>query len=164
MPPIPRSLDAVSIEEHRDDREVGKLPPVGAALDRRRSRILGFWRVLGCDVIAPRRNNIAHLHRPWRAFLRICAISLPGVRKCRIKPPTARVKLYAGEIEMAGRDVEGIAVHIASRVSALARAGETLVSRTVKDLVAGSGLHFEERGIHQLKGLLEPMELYSASH
>jgi class 3 adenylate cyclase len=54
-------------------------------------------------------------------------------------------------------------VHIASRVSALAEAGE-IVSRTVKDLVAGSGLHFKERGKHSLKGLQEPVELYAASH
>ena len=69
-----------------------------------------------------------------------------------------------GEIEITCNDVQGIAVHIASRVSALAGAGEILVSRTVKDLVAGSGLHFDERGRHALKGLLEPMELYAASH
>jgi len=56
-----------SIEEHRDDREIGKLPPVGAAPNRGRSHILGFWCVLGYGVIAPRRSNSAHLHRPWRA-------------------------------------------------------------------------------------------------
>jgi len=67
-------------------------------------------------------------------------------------------------IEIAGDDVEGNAVHIASRVSALATAGEILVSRTVMDLVAGSGLRFEERGGYSHKGLLEPMDLYAASH
>jgi class 3 adenylate cyclase len=66
----------------------------------------------------------------------------------------------AGAIEMAGRDVEGIAVHIASRVSA---PGEILVSRTVKDLVAGSGLHFNEMGKHPVKGLKEAIEIYAAS-
>src|SRR6516162_1755992 len=75
-----------------------------------------------------------------------------------------RCGLHTGEIETAGDDVQGIAVHIAARVSALAEAGEILVSRTVKDLVAGSGLHFKERGKHSLKGLQEPMELYAASH
>jgi class 3 adenylate cyclase len=59
--------------------------------------------------------------------------------------------------------VQGIAVHIAARVSALAGAGEILVSRTVKDLVAGSGLQFNERGKHTLKGVQDPMELYAAS-
>jgi class 3 adenylate cyclase len=90
-----------------------------------------------------------------------CAFAIvEAVRQLEIQ---IRCGLHTGEIEMAGRDVEGIAVHIASRVSALAEAGETLVSRTVKDLVAGSGLHFDGRGRHSLKGLLEPMELYAAS-
>jgi class 3 adenylate cyclase len=74
-----------------------------------------------------------------------------------------RCGLHTGEIKITDNDVQGIAVHIASRVSALAVADEVLVSRTVKDLVAGSGLRFEERGRHALKGLLEPMELYAAS-
>jgi class 3 adenylate cyclase len=60
--------------------------------------------------------------------------------------------------------VQGIAVHIASRVAALAEPGEVLVSRTVRDLVAGSGLHFKERGRHLLKGLQEPMDLYAVSN
>jgi class 3 adenylate cyclase len=75
-----------------------------------------------------------------------------------------RSGLHTGEIEIAGNDVQGIAVHIASRVAALAGPGEVLVSRTVKDLVAGSGLRFSERGRHSLKGLQEPMDLYAASN
>jgi len=75
-----------------------------------------------------------------------------------------RCGLHTGEIEIADNDVQGIAVHIASRVSALAGPGEVLVSRTVKDLVAGSGLRFNERGRHSLKGLQEPMDLYAASN
>ena len=55
----------------------------------------------------------------------------------------------------------GIAVHIGSRVAALAGAGEALVSSTVRDLVAGSGIEFEDRGLHQLKGLDEPRRLYA---
>ena len=55
-----------------------------------------------------------------------------------------------------GDDIGGVAVHIAQRVSSLAQPGETLVSSTVKDLVAGSGLRFEDRGEHQLKGIEEP--------
>jgi len=75
-----------------------------------------------------------------------------------------RSGLHTGEIEIAAHDVQGIAVHIASRVAALARPGEVLVSRTVRDLVAGSGLQFDERGGHLLKGLQEPMDLYALSH
>jgi class 3 adenylate cyclase len=67
-------------------------------------------------------------------------------------------------IEIAGGDVEGNAVHIASRASALATAGEIPVSRTEMDMVEGSGLRFEEHGGYSLKGLLEPMDLYAASH
>jgi class 3 adenylate cyclase len=97
---------------------------------------------------------------PARAVRCACAIS-EAVRTLDIQ---VRCGLHTGEIETAGDDVQGIAVHIASRISALAAAGEILVSRTVKDLVAGSGLQFKERGKHSLKGLQEPMELYAASH
>ena len=75
-----------------------------------------------------------------------------------------RSGLHTGEIEIAADEVQGIAVHIASRVAALAGPGEVLVSRTVKDLVAGSGLRFDERGKHLLKGLQEPMDLYAVSN
>lgn len=73
-----------------------------------------------------------------------------------------RSGLHTGEIEISENEVQGIAVHIASRVAALAEPSEVLVSRTVRDLVAGSGLRFDERGRHLLKGLPEPMELYAA--
>jgi class 3 adenylate cyclase len=61
-----------------------------------------------------------------------------------------------------GEDIGGIAVHIAARVSALAGAGEVLVSRTVKDLVAGSGIEFSDRGSHTLKGIPDTWELHAA--
>jgi pimeloyl-ACP methyl ester carboxylesterase len=73
-----------------------------------------------------------------------------------------RIGLHTGEVEMGEDDVRGIAVHIAARVAALAGAGEVLVSRTVRDLVAGSGIRFIERGRHSLHGLRETMELYAA--
>jgi pimeloyl-ACP methyl ester carboxylesterase len=72
-----------------------------------------------------------------------------------------RSGLHTGEIELKRDDVTGIAVHIAARVAAEAAAGETIVSRTVRDLVAGSGLRFADRGIHALKGLPEEVHLYS---
>jgi class 3 adenylate cyclase/esterase/lipase len=75
-----------------------------------------------------------------------------------------RSGLHTGEVEIAAHEVWGIAVHIASRVAALAGPGEVLVSRTVKDLVAGSGLHFDERGKKLLKGLQEPVYLYALSN
>jgi class 3 adenylate cyclase len=64
-----------------------------------------------------------------------------------------RAGLHTGECEMIDRKVGGIAVNIGARVCALADPGEVLVSNTVKDLVAGSGLLFEDRGEHELKGV-----------
>jgi class 3 adenylate cyclase len=66
---------------------------------------------------------------------------------------TLRAGLHTGEIEIRPADVIGIAVHTANRISALADPGEILVSRTLVDLTAGSGLQFEPRGEHQLKGV-----------
>jgi class 3 adenylate cyclase len=64
-----------------------------------------------------------------------------------------RAGLHTGECEVIGDDIGGIAVHIGARVAALAGASEVLVSGTVKDLVAGSGLRFGDRGNHSLKGV-----------
>jgi class 3 adenylate cyclase len=72
-----------------------------------------------------------------------------------------RAGLHTGEIEIRGEDVAGVGVHIAARVSALGGAGEVLVSRTVTDLVAGSGIEFEDRGDHQLKGVPGAWRLFS---
>jgi len=72
-----------------------------------------------------------------------------------------RSGLHAGEIELRGDDVGGVAVHIAARVNALAEPGEVLVSRTVKDLVAGSGTRFRDRGMHALKGIPDEWQLYA---
>ena len=116
-------------------------------------------RYRGNEIRSLGDGFLATFDGPARAVRCACAIS-EAVRPLDIQ---VRCGLHTGEIETAGDDVQGIAVHIASRVSALAEAGEILVSRTVKDLVAGSGLHFKERGNHPLKGLQEPMELYAAS-
>jgi class 3 adenylate cyclase len=64
-----------------------------------------------------------------------------------------RAGLHAGEVELRGDDIGGLAVHIASRVSAMAEAGEVLVTGTVRDLVVGSGIVFDDRGRHNLKGV-----------
>ena len=71
-----------------------------------------------------------------------------------------RAGLHTGECEVVDGKVGGIAVHIGARVSALAGAGEVFVSQTVRDLVAGSGLAFEEAGEHQLKGVPDRWHLY----
>ena len=72
-----------------------------------------------------------------------------------------RVGLHTGECELAGDKIRGIAVHVAARVMALAGAGEVLCSRTVRDLVAGSGFTFSDRGSHQLKGVPDAWQLYA---
>jgi class 3 adenylate cyclase len=72
-----------------------------------------------------------------------------------------RAGLHTGECEIRGEETEGIAVHLAARVAALADSSEVLVSRTVRDLVAGSGLEFTDRGIHQIRGFPEEWQVFS---
>ena len=72
-----------------------------------------------------------------------------------------RAGLHTGEVELAGAAVRGIAVHTGARVASHAGAGEVLVSQTVKDLVAGSGIEFEDRGAHELKGIPGEWRLYA---
>ena len=76
---------------------------------------------------------------------------------------TIRAGVHTGEVELRGNDVAGIGVHIAARVAALARSGELLASRTVKDLVAGSDYAFASRGVHSLKGVPEDWELLAVT-
>ena len=88
-----------------------------------------------------------------------------------VKPPRAGVRelgleiragVHAGEVEHDGASLRGIAVHVGARVAAEARASDVLVSQTVKDLVAGSGLVFEDAGEHELKGIADRWHLYRA--
>ena len=74
-----------------------------------------------------------------------------------------RAGVHTGEVERVGNDVAGIAVHIGARIAGLAGPGEVLVSGTVRDLVAGSGLAFVDRGMHQLKGVPGEWRVYSAT-
>jgi class 3 adenylate cyclase len=73
-----------------------------------------------------------------------------------------RAGVHTGECEVMGDKLGGIAVHIGARVLAQAAPSEVLVSATVKDLVAGSGIQFEERGVHQLKGVPGQWRLLAA--
>jgi class 3 adenylate cyclase len=73
-----------------------------------------------------------------------------------------RAGLHTGEVELAGSEVRGVAVHIGSRVAAEASPGEVLVSSTVKDLVAGSGIRFDDRGLRVLKGVPGEWLLFAA--
>jgi class 3 adenylate cyclase/pimeloyl-ACP methyl ester carboxylesterase len=102
---------------------------------------------------------LATFDGPGRAIRCACAIR-DSVRSLGVD---VRAGLHSGEIELRGDDVAGVAVHIGARVSALANAGEVLVSSTVKDLVAGSGIEFEDRGEHELKGVPGPWKLYEVA-
>jgi class 3 adenylate cyclase len=72
-----------------------------------------------------------------------------------------RAGLHTGEVELRDDDLGGIAVHIGARIASLAAPGEVLVSRTVRDLVAGSGLRFVDRGVHGLKGIPDQWQVYA---
>src|SRR5581483_2545477 len=74
-----------------------------------------------------------------------------------------RTGLHTGEVEVIGDDVGGIAVHIGARVGSSAQAGEVLVSRTVKDLVVGSGISFEDRGERELRGVPGTWQLFAVA-
>ncbi len=76
---------------------------------------------------------------------------------------TIRCGVHTSEVERLGDDIAGIGVHVGSRVEGLAQPGEVLVTRTVRDLVAGSGLRFEPRGDHELRGLPDSWDLYAAT-
>jgi class 3 adenylate cyclase len=96
---------------------------------------------------------------PARAVRAASAIR-DGARQLGIE---IRAGLHAGEIELRGDDIGGIAVHIGQRVSSLAGPGEVLVSRTVTDLAAGSDLEFEERGEFELKGVPGKWAVYAVT-
>lgn len=83
------------------------------------------------------------------------------VRRWRSHGIDVRVGIHTAELELRGDDVGGIAVHTAARIQALAGPGEILVSRTVKDLVAGSELKFHDKGTHRLKGVPDEWQLLS---
>ena len=74
-----------------------------------------------------------------------------------------RTGLHTGECEVRGKDLGGLAVHIAARVGSIAASGETLVSSTLKDLVVGSGIEFTERGEHELKGVPGMWKLFAVN-
>jgi class 3 adenylate cyclase len=106
-------------------------------------------RFRGHEIKTTGDGVLATFDGPARGVRCACAIA-DEIRPLGIE---VRAGLHTGECEMIDDDVGGIAVHIGARVAALAGAGEVLVSGTVKDLVAGSGLRFGDRGSHSLKGV-----------
>ena len=101
---------------------------------------------------------LATFDGPARA-VRCAAAIAEKIRSLGIE---VRSGLHTGEIELRGEDIGGVAVHIAERIAEIAGGGEVLVSSTVRDLVAGSGLSFADLGSHQLKGLPEALRLFRA--
>jgi class 3 adenylate cyclase len=111
----------------------------------------------GREVKTTGDGFVATFDGPGRAIRCACAIS-EAVRSLGI---SVRAGLHTGECELVGNDIAGVAVHIAARVSEMANGNEILVSNTVKDLVSGSGIKFEDRGTHPLKGVEGQWRLYS---
>jgi class 3 adenylate cyclase len=116
-------------------------------------------RYQGKEIDTTGDGFLATFDAPGRAIACARAIS-ERVRTLGIE---VRAGLHTGEVESIGEAIGGIAVHIGARVGALAGAGEVLVSRTVVDLVAGSGIEFIERGEHELKGVPGSWKLFAVS-
>ncbi len=115
-------------------------------------------RFRGREIDTVGDGFLAAFDGPARAIRCACAVS-DAVPQLGI---AVRAGLHTGEVEVMGDKVGGIAVHIGARVAAHAGAGEVLVSSTVKDLVAGSGIQFEDRGAHALKGVPGEWRLFAA--
>jgi pimeloyl-ACP methyl ester carboxylesterase len=116
-------------------------------------------RFRGREVDTAGDGFLAVFDGPARAVR--CASAL--TREVRELGLEIRAGLHTGECEVMGERVGGLAVHIGARVAALAGAGEVLASSTVRDLVAGSGLRFEPRGVHSLKGVPGQWQIFAAS-
>lgn len=116
-------------------------------------------RFKGREVDTAGDGFFATFDGPARAVR--CALSVVGAgQQLGIK---IRAGLHTGEIQLMGPKICGIALHIGARVAAIAKPGEVLVSRTVKDLVAGSGIRFADRGTHVLKGVSGEWHLFAAT-
>jgi class 3 adenylate cyclase/pimeloyl-ACP methyl ester carboxylesterase len=116
-------------------------------------------RFRGREVSTSGDSFLAMFDGPQRAIR--CAMAIrDAVRALGIE---VRAGLHTGECEIRGDDIGGIAVHIGARVSALAGANDVLVSSTLRDLVIGSGLEFEDRGAHELKGVPGEWHLFAVA-
>ena len=116
-------------------------------------------RFRGRELSTAGDGFLATFDGPARAV--VCAVSIRDA--ARALGLQIRFGLHTGELELVGSDIRGIAVHTGARVAALAGAGEVLASSTVRDLVAGSGLEFEDRGSHELKGVPGEWRLYAVA-
>jgi class 3 adenylate cyclase len=116
-------------------------------------------RFRGREVNTSGDGFLAMFDGPQRAIR--CAMAIrDAVQALGIE---VRAGLHTGECEVRGDDIGGIAVHIGARVSALAAANDVLVSSTLRDLVIGSGIEFEDRGAHELKGVPGEWRLFAVA-
>jgi class 3 adenylate cyclase len=113
----------------------------------------------GTEIDTTGDGFLAAFEGPARAVR--CAVA--ATRAVRPLGLEMRAGVHTGECVQRGTNLGGISVHIGARVAALAGAGQVLVSRTVTDLVAGSGLRFADEGEHRLKGVPEPWQLFSVA-
>jgi class 3 adenylate cyclase/alpha-beta hydrolase superfamily lysophospholipase len=117
-------------------------------------------RFRGTEVDTAGDGFFATFDGPARAVRCACAIR-DAVRDIGLE---VRAGLHTGEVENRRRAVTGVAVHVGARVAAVAQASEVLVTSTVQMLVLGSGIAFSDRGMHQLKGVAEPWQLFAVEH
>jgi class 3 adenylate cyclase len=112
-----------------------------------------------CSPNAAGAPRSAYGNCPWPGDSSCCACAIRDA--VRALDLSVRVGVHTGEIEYQGDDIAGIAVHTAARVVAIAAPGEILATSTVRDLAAGSLIHFHDRGTHTLKGVSSPWQLFS---
>jgi class 3 adenylate cyclase len=110
----------------------------------------------GKEVVTTGDGILATFAAP-AAGIRCAAAIREAVRTLGLE---IRVGLHAGEYEVGGTDVVGLAFHVGARVAAKARAGEVLVSSAVKEMTSQSGIRFKDRGVHRLRGVPERWRLY----
>jgi class 3 adenylate cyclase len=115
-------------------------------------------RYRGKEINTTGDSFLATFDGPARAVRCALAIAL-AVRQLRIE---VRAGVHTGECELMGDNIGGIAVHAGARIMAQAEPGSVVVSNTVKDLVAGSGINFQDLGVHELKGVPGEWRLFSA--
>ena len=109
----------------------------------------------------PTTISLAYLRRPGNFISALyCAELQQDARAAGI---TVRAGIHIGEVLEQNGSLRGIAVHLAARVMAHAHGDEVLVSETVRDVVAGSGLTFEDRGVHELKGIEGTRRLFAVA-
>jgi class 3 adenylate cyclase len=133
----------VRAAELGDDRWREVLDRHNAVVSRQLERFRGH------KIKATGDGVLATFDGPARAIACACAIR-DAARQVGVEVGAG---IHTGEIELVGADIAGLAVHIGQRICAYAGPGEVLVSRTVIDLVVGSGIKFSDRGDHQLKGV-----------